>query len=146
MQTFTDNNGRDWQVKVNPITLGKIEQATGASFSADPEDGEGPIVRIATDCMYAFQVLWVLCEAQANERGVSSEDFGDALVGDVLGKAQAALCEAIAEFYPDAGRRDAVRRVFRVLKSAEEKLLAKANQQLDGLDVDKLVSEVMDGG
>jgi|11BtaG_2_1085332.scaffolds.fasta_scaffold84226_2 hypothetical protein len=146
MQTFTDNGGRDWQVKVNPITLGKIEQTTGESFSADPEDGEGPIVRIATDCMYAFQVLWVLCEAQANERGVSSEDFGDALVGDVLGKAQAALCEAIADFYPDPARREAVRRVFSVIKAAEAKLLAKASKQLDDLDVDQLVEDVTNGG
>ena len=145
-QTFTDTEGRDWIVRVNPVTLSNVEAQLGVSFSDDPEDTGGPIIQIATDCMFCFRVLWILCEKQAIERGVSSEDFGDALVGDTLGKAQKALCGAVCDFYPDQNRRAATARVFSVIREAEQKIVERAGKQLDGLDVDKLVDEVMSNG
>jgi hypothetical protein len=143
MASFTDRNGKDWTIKVNPSTLARVEDRLGVDFATDPEDDGGPIIRIATDCMFCFRVLWVLCESQADERSVTSEEFGDALVGDALGKAQRALCDAIVAFYPSESRRKAVARVFEVIQQAEDKIVKKASESLDALSVDAIVSEVM---
>lgn len=145
MATFTDNTGKDWQVKVNPVTLAKVEDCLGCDFATEPEDDGGPIIRIATDCMFCFRVLWVLCESQAEERGVSSEDFGDALVGDALGKAQRALCQAISDFYPSAERRNAVAKVFDFIHHAEQRIVQQSAEKIDALNVDDLVNEVVNG-
>jgi len=142
-QTFTDNEGRDWILRVNPFTLGEIEERLGVSFSAAPEDQEGPAIRIATDYLFCFRVIWVLVEKQAKERGLGSEDLGDALVGEVMGKAQAALCQALADFQPDPNRRAAMGKMFSVIQQAEQAAVAKGVAVLDQLDIDKIVTEAL---
>ncbi|MEM9108609.1 MAG: hypothetical protein AAGC72_01140 [Planctomycetota bacterium] len=144
--TYTDANGNDWTIKVNAFSLDKVERSLEVSFSALPEDKEGPILRIATDCMFVFRVLWILCEDQAVSRNIDEEKFSEGLVGDALGKAQAALLEAIAKFHPSEDRREGIRKVFGIIKSAEAKLIQKANAGLDAINVDKLVQEVNDAG
>lgn len=145
MPVFKDNNGKEWHVKVNPVSLSRVEDRLGVDFATDPEDDGGPIIRIATDCMFCFRVLWVLCESQANERSVSSEDFGDALVGDALGNAQRALCEAVSDFYPSAERRMAVAKVFDFIHQAESRIVKQAADKIDAMNVDDIVSEVVNG-
>lgn len=145
-QTFTDDNGKDWTVKINPVTLARIEDELGVSFSKPPEDEDSPILRIVTDCMFCFRVLWILVEAQATERGIASEDFGDLLIGDTLGRAQGAICEGLADFHPSAERRNTIRRMLGLVKETEARLVKRANDQLDGFDIDAALQEITTDG
>lgn len=143
MHTFKDNEGVEWTVKANTLSLGRVEDALGVSF-CDPKEDDGPFVRIACNAMFCFRVLFVLCEAQAKERGITDEQFSERLVGDTLGRAQAVLLDAIVEFFPTEQRRKAARQVVESLRAVEAATIEHTSAKLAGIDLDKVVREAVD--
>ena len=134
MQTFTDNNGRDWQVKVNLSRLARLSRLPASASRRIQRTARG---RRADRHRLHVRFPWVLCEARQTS-AASAARTGDALVGDALGKLRRHCVKPLPSSTLMPGG-DAVRRVFRVIKAAEEKIIAKASKQLDELDVDKLV-------
>lgn len=142
MHTFKDNEAVEWTVKVNAITLGRVEDALGVSFS-DGGDTDGPFIRIACDAMFAFRVAFVLCEPQCKERDLTDEQFSERLVGDALGRAQSAILEAIIAFMPSEQRRKAARQVVDSLRAVEDSAIKHSASELSAIDIDAAVKEAI---
>jgi len=62
-----------------------------------------PFEQLALDPLLLVDVLWLICETQATERGVTSEVFGESL-GDRIDEAVVALEAAVVNFFPASKR------------------------------------------
>lgn len=94
---FTDEAGREWAVEVNCGTLWRVRDALGVNLTADLP---AVMERLAKDPALLANVLFVVCERQADGRGVSDEEFGRGLRGEAIGRAAGALVAALVEFSP----------------------------------------------
>lgn len=142
MHTFTDNTGVEWHVKATALTLGRVEDALGVSFS-DAGSEDGPFIRIAVDAMFAFRVAFALCEPQIKERGLTDEQFSERLIGDALGRAQKAMTDAVIDFLPDPERRAAAARTVEALRAFERETIKQAAADLDSINLEEAVKEML---
>jgi len=99
MRSFKDADGRDWDVEV---TVGTIKRVR-ATLDLDLTEIDSAIYKRLADPVLLADLLFVVCERQANDRDLSDEDFGRGLRGDPIDDATAALLDAVADFFP--GRR-----------------------------------------
>lgn len=114
MKTFTDNAGRDWTVEVNVSALKRIKGLTGTDLL---EAIDGPLVeRLIRDPVLLCDVVYAACKPQADERGVSDEDFGRAMAGDAIDRATAALLEELVAFCPSPRDRANLGRVLQATR------------------------------
>ena len=128
MATFTDDRGRTWIVTLNLRTAKTVKQKNDFDFLGDGK--EHPILRLAGDMALLGDVLWTLCEQQARERGITEQDFGEAIAGDSLDAAVNALAEAYSDFSPNPKRRETLRQLWARLREVEALELEKAQAAL----------------
>ncbi len=147
MAKFTDDEGRDWLVRVDVTSIRNVrENCNGLDLGSLSNIAE-TFVRMADDPELLCNVLYVVCEKQATERNITDGDFGHLLLGDVIENATMALEVAITDFFPQKKRlllqrlREKVDRVQAAgldlvtekLESAdlEEKILAAMKQNME---------------
>ncbi|MFO7971921.1 MAG: hypothetical protein R6U40_09240, partial [Desulfobacterales bacterium] len=95
--------------------------------------------RLADDPVLLVDVLYVLCEEQAQRDGVSDEDFGRGLRGDALDAAARAFLEALADFCPSRKAR-LIRGLVEKGGKAEEAILARAEKMLASGEIDRILT------
>lgn len=128
MTTFTDANGDEWEVK---LTIASSRPLCDYLRTLDP-----PVDLYSPAEFYAFvsrvpnavDALSILCEKQRKKRGMSEEQFGEALYGKYAWEAQRALNEEYLLFYPDPGMSEILRNTQDRLSESskkEESLVAK---------------------
>jgi hypothetical protein len=128
MRTFTDNANRTWTVTVNVDAIKRVKGTLGVNLL---EAIEGKLLdRLATDPVLLCDILYVLCRQQADAAGVSDEDFGGAMAGDVIEQATTAFLEELAGFFPK-GRRDLLTKALGKLAKLEAMALTAASERLD---------------
>jgi len=107
---FTDNATppRDWAIALNIATVKRVKSA---AIDGGPIDlieinlGDPPLaLRLATDPVLLCDVLFCICQPQAEERGCTDADFGEGMGGDAIFKAQKALFEELVDFFRQLGR------------------------------------------
>ncbi len=103
MQVFTDNKKRNWTVVINVATARRVK----AMLEVDLMDalGGGLVKKLSADSGLLCNILYVLCEYEAEERGITDRKFGVALTG---GCAVAAYCAFMAElvnFFPEGEKK-----------------------------------------
>src|SRR5512137_1077238 len=99
---WKDPHGRHW---FTPITVGAIKRAkelAGVNL-LDVFDGT-LLFRLADDPVLLVNTLYAVCKPQADERGVTDEQFGELLAGDTFEQAVQALVEGLASFFPSERR------------------------------------------
>jgi hypothetical protein len=117
MAVFRDAKGRDWTVVVDTTTVKPVRE----SLQIDLLDTSGrTLERLADEPALLVDVLWVLCRDEAKERGVTDIQFGQALVGDSIDAATAALMEAVTDFFPSR-KRDVLRRASAMAERVRQK-------------------------
>lgn len=105
MPQFKDVNGREWLVTLDGPTIRQVRKEVGIDLAAT--DGSAS-ERLYNDPVVLVDALWVVCRAQASKAGVTSEQFGCALVGDPIDDATKALIDGINDFFPSR-RREAMK-------------------------------------
>lgn len=140
MKTFRDNAGREWLVEVNGTTAKRVRGLLGVNLFALVDDGFAGLGRLLADPIDFLDVLYVLCKPEADARGISDEDFGRAMGGDALGAASDAFLAEYTDFFPDRRKREALRKVLSKGREVGEILLARAEAELDALDVASLAT------
>lgn len=142
MAKFTDSAGREWIVSV---TVGAIKRAREyADFDLLAATEKPALMeKLASDPCLLVNVIYAVCQRQAETAGVTDEQFGEALVGDFIEAASVALLQALTDFFPGPKRR--------LLQKAVEKLAEltalrehKAMQVLDDPDTILRISRAMD--
>ena len=122
---FKDCEGREWSLKVTVRSIQAVRAARDLDLASFDE---GTMDRLATDPVLLVDVLWLLCEKQARERGVGEEQFAEAMFGDTIERAVDAMVESIAAFFPERKScllRNVTAKVNAVRAKAERLALAK---------------------
>lgn len=96
--------------------------------------------RLAGDPVLLADVLYAICKPEADQAGISADQFGEALAGDALDLGAKALLEAVANFSP--GRTRTI--LTRVLREAET-LDKEATEHLDKILADPETAEKIHG-
>lgn len=143
MQQFKDSEGRPWLVQVNVALLKQVRAALGIDLYKLLDDGFKGLAGLLGDPVSLVDVLYVLCRAQAAERALTDEQFGQAMGGDALDAATAAFVEALVDFFPDPQVRKNLRTLTRKGKIVHEKVQASVADDLEKIDPQKAADELI---
>jgi hypothetical protein len=134
MHTFTDTQGRPWTITFNVDAIRRVRSVLNINLL---EAIEGKLLeRLITDPVLLCDILFVVIQPEAISKGISDEDFGRALGGDVLEFATTALLEELVDFFPSA-KRAVFRKALSKLKQLETLAIDTATQRLESLELEQ---------
>ena len=134
MKCFTDAVGTTWTIAVNVSSLRRVKALCGVMLTdiVTLEPGKRPntdlLEQLASDPVLLVDVLYALVKPEADQKGISDETFGTAMVGDVLESAVSALLDEVIAFFPSAKRR-----VMERLVQAGRRFAERQQEALDVL-------------
>jgi len=98
MPSFKTADGREYIVRLDAPKIRDIRAELSLDLGA--LDFGPTAQRLATDPVLLVDTLWILCREQCGHANVTSQQFGESLVGDALDQAADALIKARADFSP----------------------------------------------
>ncbi len=131
MPAFKDAAGREWLVKLDGPKIRDVRKEVGIDLAA--VDGSAA-EKLRDDPVLLVDSLWVICRSQAQTAGVTSQQFGEGLVGDPIETATDALIEAINDFFPSR-RREAMKTLTAKMKETREAGMEDALETLTNPDL-----------
>ena len=135
MRVFKDAECREWNMTVN-LRAVKALRAIGVDIM---DETGGGILALSSDVCALGDALWTLCKSQAEQRGITEEQFYDGLHGDSIDAAGAALVDAIIDFFPNA-RREILRRANQKMLAVQEKAIKLASERIDQMDCESVMN------
>ncbi len=144
MRTFKDNAGRDWAIAVNTSAIKRIRSEMEIDLM-DVVEGD-LLKRLYADPILLVDVIYVACRPQADAAGVTDEQFGEAMAGDAIDRATAALVEELVDFFPNRRDRERARKVLAKVDATVERvqdvLDLKADSPALQRELDRIVESV----
>ena len=111
MTTFNDKQKKTWSLELTVGSARRVKNETGVnllnmiSLEPDGKASTAELEKLIEDPFALVNVLFTLCAKQAEEGGISGEDFAERFDADVIMAATNALIEEIINFSPAAKRR-----------------------------------------
>ena len=158
MKTFNDSAGRTWTISLTLNAAKRVNSLLGVNLldldgRTDPKPQEGGedrptelplLTRLGTDIILLCDVIFAIIKPQADAAGVSDEEFGAALGGEVIFAAQTAFYEELVDFFRQLGRSDLARAI-----DAQRRMIELTVQgietRIDGLDIEGEVEAILAG-
>lgn len=134
MNTFRDTQGRDWRVEINVDAVKRLRSLLNVDLLGVLDDECRLLARLHDDPVLLVDVLYCVCQPQADEQGISDEQFGRSMSGDALLHGSHALMESLADFFPNARQRGAFRNLLEKTRTMVERLLDYAESEIHGID------------
>ena len=140
MKTFKDNADRTWTVTVNVDSIKRVRSLLSIDLM---EAVEGKLIeRLIGDPVLLCDVIYCVCKEDADAKGITDEEFGQAMAGDAIELATAALLEELVDFFPQ-GKRELLRKALAKLETLQETMLAVVSERLDSPELDaELLAEL----
>lgn len=129
MKSFTDNTGRTWTLSVTVGTIKRVRALCNVDLAGviSIESGAQPKVdlleRLGSDPVLLVDVLYAVCKPEADAKGVSDEEFGQAMSGDAIEMATTALLDEVIDFFPETKRK-----VFRKILDATRRFESRGKK------------------
>ena len=142
MKSFTDTKGRCWAVEMNVSTAKRIKSLTGVDVLTAVQQASW-FADLSADTIKLVDVIYAAVKPQADGIGVSDEDFGSAMSGDVITDAANALVDEIIAFFPQAARRQLVTKARAKLKEVEARAMVLAMGRLESGEIDKAIDAAL---
>lgn len=143
MHSFKDNAGRTWSVAINVTVAKRVRDTLKVDVLRLSGDAERPeehlFTKLHTDPIFLVDLLFVICQTEAESNGVTDVQFGEAMAGDCIDLAAKALLEELVDFCPNPRDR---KRAQRVLRKANE-MIEKAGDLLDAKVSDETLEAEM---
>jgi chorismate mutase len=140
MPTFKDVNGQEWLLRLDVGKIRDVRELHHVNLAT--LDGTA-YDRLESDPELLVNVLWTLCKSQAPEKNINEQQFGEALVGDAIDHATAALLEAIAGFFPKS-KREMVQTLAKRTQAIREVGLQKALAKINDPELEAKLTAAMD--
>ncbi|WP_437226007.1 hypothetical protein SH661x_004357 [Planctomicrobium sp. SH661] len=134
MKSFTDRQGRSWTIEINYTSLRRVHALTGINLTRIVDPHSNVMEQLTGDPFVLFDCLVAVLQPQLDEKGLSPEQFGEALDEESGDKASMALIEAIIDFFPEGKRMLLRRALTKVLTAAERRQLATLDQALQAVE------------
>lgn len=107
MRQFTDTAERSWNIQIGIDSCRRVKEATNGRVDilANAEGKQHDVFLVLqNDIELLVQVLFVLCQQQAEKAGISETQFAEALDMTTVERATTAFTEAIIDFFPSRRR------------------------------------------
>ena len=142
MKTFTDNAGRAWTLSLTIDAAKRVKGLLDVNL-LELEAGDPPLLtKLGTDVILLCDVIFALVKPQADAAGVTDEQFGAALGGEVILAAQTAFYEELVDFFRKLGRTDLAKAV-----DAQRRMIDLAvrriETRIDRLDLEAAVESTL---
>lgn len=136
MRTFNDNAGRTWTLAINVDSIRRVRAQVDVDLL---QAVEGKLIeRLAGDPILLCDVIYVLCKPEADQRGISDEDFGRAIAGDAIDHATTSLLEELVDFFPQS-RRGLLSKALAKFRHLETRAIELVDKQLDDPQLEQRV-------
>lgn len=143
MHSFQDNAGRTWTVAINVAAVKRVRGLVHIDLYKLIDDGFKPLAALVADPVQLADVLYCLCQDEADAKNVSDEDFGRALAGDAITLAADAFVEELIDFFPDARARASLTKVLAAGRKVRDRLLDHAETVIETLDPETEASKLI---
>jgi hypothetical protein len=142
MRTFTDSAGRTWTVSLTIDAAKRVKGLLDVNL-LELEAGDPPLLtKLGTDVILLCDVIFAIVKPQADAAGVTDEQFGAALGGEVILAAQTAFYEELVDFFRKLGRTDLAKAV-----DAQRRMIDLAvrriETRIDRLDLEAAVESTL---
>lgn len=144
MRSFTDTQGREWNLSITVRTVKDVREATGILITELYDDGSALLAKLSRDVVLLVDILWVVCRKQADAIGITDEEFGESLGGDALGNAAEAFARAMTDFFSSPEQRKALHLMLDKMFETAQKVAQRAETELTKVDTDSLVQTYID--
>jgi len=156
MKIFTDNQGREWQIAITVDSIRRVRDLLTVDL-CQPFAGDPPLLtRLDTDIVLLCDVIYCLVKPQADERNLTSEQFGASLGGDAIRSAHDGLMEEWEAFFQSLRRAEmakAIQKQAQIVKTmvdltshkVDEIDVTLATEQLRNLDVNQAIQTALAG-
>lgn len=104
MSTFKDTQGRSWTISINTEQIKRLRTRLSIDVARLFDNNAEVYRKILSDVVLLVDVLFVLCESQAEKAGINDAQFGEALAGDCFDDAIKAFEDALLFFCPKRQR------------------------------------------
>ena len=142
MKTFTDSAGRAWTLSLTIDAAKRVKGLLDVNL-LELEAGDPPLLtKLGTDVILLCDVIFAIVKPQADAAGVTDEQFGAALGGEVVLAAQTAFYEELVDFFRKLGRTDLAKAV-----DAQRRMIDLAvrriETRIDRLDLEAAVESTL---
>lgn len=145
MRTFNDNAGRTWTIAVNVDGIKRVEGLIKGVNLANLTHGDPPLLtRLETDIVLLCDVIFALVKPQADQLGVTDEEFGKAMGGDAIIAAHDAFWEELTGFFRQLRRTDTARAIEKQAALVKA-TVAAIEQRVETLDTDAVIQKALGG-
>lgn len=127
MKTFQDAQRREWRIELNITSLRKLRARAAAVETlknVDLLDYAGVLLSLS-DPFFAADLLFETVREDADERGISAEDFGASLRGIFLFDAIAEWTAEYLNFFPEPTAKEKAQKLVEKGAETRELLLEK---------------------
>lgn len=132
MRVFKDTEGREWTISVTVSAVKRVRDLCKLDLLDVVGPDGGALGKLSSDPVLLANVLYVLCKPKADERGITDEQFGEALAGDAIEAATAALLEDLVDFFPKP-KREVLRKMLEAARRVEARQMERATVAMDQL-------------
>lgn len=141
MRQFQDNAGRTWTVGVNVSAIKRVRGLTGVDLLGI---ADGSLIReLATDPVKLCDVIYAVCQPEAEMQGVSDEDFGRAMAGDAIEQATEALMQELLNFCPSPKDRVNLGQVWKAMKTTMDRARDVIEERVTGDAFERLIESAL---
>lgn len=142
MKTFTDTAGRTWTIALTIDAAKRVKGLLDVNL-LELEAGDPPLLtRLGTDVILLCDVIFALVKPQADQQGVTDEQFGAALGGEAILAAQTALYEELVLFFRGLGRNDLAKAVD-AQRRMIDMAVARIETRIEKLDLEAAIETTL---
>jgi hypothetical protein len=135
MASFQDKNNKNWQINVTMLDVKRLRENQSIKLT-DPET----LSELFNDECMIFDVLWVLCEPQAD--GMTADEFAKILMPCYV-PAVEALIKALTDFFQQCGRIELAKLIERTL-NASKRLQKLTEENLSSTSMDQMIDQMIE--
>lgn len=137
---WTDKEGRDWSTAISVATIKRVKELAGVLLT-DAADTD-LVERLYSDVMLLCDVLYAVSMPQAEQRDITSSQFGELLVGDTIDRACESLMVDLIDFFP-SGRRPIVTRIVAAARRLTEEKVKLVDQKMSDQQVESMIRRMV---
>jgi hypothetical protein len=142
MPTFKDEQNREWSINIRVGSLDRIKSMTGIDF-LDMDDLEQSLMtKLLNDPVTIGGVAWAAIFPQAQQAGVSREQFLDALLPATALQIRDILMKELPDFFLEEDQREGMLALIRTKKKIHRVAFKKLSKDMSEVDENELSAQV----
>ena len=141
MASFRDTSERSWDFSITVSSIKRVRSLVGVDLM-DMVDGK-LVEEFLTDPVLLVDALYALCKPQADDLGVSDEEFGEAMSGDVIDHATKALILELIRFFPNTRDRKNLKRVMETTWEVMERARDVVEERFNNGELDRIADQAV---